>query len=150
MNLVWTVPVLVGVAVVLQGGFNRQVSTQWGLGATVLANGIVFLFVSALVWAVVKVRPGILPREFLPPETSGTVAAWRVLLPGIFGVVIVTGLPWAIARLGALGAVLILLATQLVVSLVWDARVEGIGVSPLRVAGAGLAVAGAWLAQVGR
>ena len=147
MNLMWTVPVVVGLAVVLQGGFNRQVSTQWGLATTVFVNGIVFLVVSLLLWGAMKVRPELLPREFLPPETGGAVAAWRVILPGVFGVIIVTGLPWAIARMGALGAVLILLVTQLAVSMVWDFLVEDVPIEPLRVIGAALALAGAWLAQ---
>lgn len=147
MNLMWTVPVIVGLAVVLQGGFNRQVSMQWGLATTVFVNGIVFLVVSLILWGVMKLRPGVLPREFLPPEAAGSVAVWRVILPGVFGVVIVTGLPWAITRMGALGAVLILLVTQLVVSMVWDLIVEGVPIQPMRVVGAALALAGAWLAQ---
>ena len=61
--------------------------------------------------------------------------------------VIVTGLPWALTRMGALGAILVLLVTQLVVSMIWDAVVEGVPVQPLRVAGAALALVGAWLAQ---
>jgi transporter family-2 protein len=146
----WGIAVLVGVAVVLQGGFNRQVAQQWGLVRTVLVNGVVFLAVSGLLWIWWKIRPGSLPREFLPPDTSGPVAIWRYVLPGVFGVVIVTGLPWAIARLGALGAILILLVTQLVVSMLWDLWVEGVSVSPLRIAGAGLALVGAWLANANR
>ena len=147
MMLVWTVPVIVGLAVVLQGGFNRQVSQQWGLATTVFVNGIVFLVVSLILWGAMKLRPGVLPREFLPPADGGAVAAWRVILPGVFGVVIVTGLPWAIARLGALGAILILLVTQLVVSMIWDAAVEGVPIQPVRVIGVCLAAIGAWLAQ---
>ena len=147
MILAWLVPVIVGVAVVLQGGFNRQVSQQWGLATTVLMNGIVFLVVALLLWAIMKLRPEFLPREFLPPQLGGPVAFWRVVLPGVFGVLIVVGLPWAIARMGALGAILILLVTQLVVSMVWDALVEGVSVQPLRIAGAALALVGAWLAQ---
>ena len=147
MILAWLVPVLVGVAVVLQGGFNRQASQHWGLANTVLVNGVVFLVVSLLLWATMKLRPGVLPREFLPPDDGGPVAVWRVILPGVFGVLIVIGLPWAIARLGALGAILILLVTQLIVSMIWDAYVEGVPVQPLRVAGATLALIGAWLAQ---
>ena len=143
----WTVPVVVGLAVVLQGGFNRQVSTQWGLATTVFVNGIVFLVVSLILWGAMKLRPEMLPREFLPAASPGSVAAWRVILPGIFGVVIVTGLPWAIARMGALGAILILLVTQLAVSMVWDLVVEDVPVQPMRVIGAVLALAGAWLAQ---
>jgi transporter family-2 protein len=147
MILAWLIPVVVGVAVVLQGGFNRQVSQQWGMATTVLVNGVVFLGVAVLLWAIMKLRPGILPREFLPPEHGGAVAPWRFILPGVFGVLIVVGLPWAITRLGALGAILILLVTQLVVSMIWDALVEGVPVQPLRVAGTALALAGAWLAQ---
>jgi transporter family-2 protein len=147
MTFVWMVPVIVGLAVVLQGGFNRQVSAHWGLATTVLVNGIVFLVVSLLLWGAMKLRPGFLPRDFLPPEDGGAVAAWRVILPGLFGVVIVTGLPWAITRMGALGAILVVLVTQLVVSMIWDAVVEGVPVQPLRVVGAVLALAGAWLAQ---
>lgn len=150
MTLAWTVPVLVGVAVVLQGGFNRQVSAQWGLATTVLVNGIVFLGVSVLLWGAMKLRPEWLPPDFLAPQPGGEVAAWRWLLPGFFGVVIVAGLPWAITRMGALGAVLVLLVTQLVLSIVWDAVVEGVPIQPLRVAGASLALLGAWLAQPGR
>ncbi|RKZ13260.1 hypothetical protein DRQ53_05460 [bacterium] len=150
MMLAWFIPVLVGLAVVLQGGFNRQVSTQWGLANTVLINGVVFLVVSLLVWGLARVRPDALPREFLPPTDAQAVAIWRLILPGVFGVLIVTGLPWAIERLGALGAVLILLVTQLIVSVIWDAVVEGVPVQPMRIAGAALALVGAWLAQARR
>lgn len=150
MMLAWFIPVLVGVAVVLQGGFNRQVSEQWGLANTVFVNGIVFLVVSILLWLLARLRPGMLSPEFLPPIDGSSVALWRLILPGVFGVLIVTGLPWAIARLGALGAILIVLVTQLVVSILWDRFVEGLPLHPTRIAGAALALIGAWLAQARR
>ena len=55
MILAWLIPVIVGVAVVLQGGFNRQVSQQWGLATTVLVNGLVFLVVALLLFGPRKI-----------------------------------------------------------------------------------------------
>ncbi len=147
------VPVAVGLAVVLQGGLNRQVSAQWGLAAAIFVNALVFLIASAgLLW-LARARPELVPEIFRLPE--GPLASiswwqWQGLLPGLFGLVIVAGLPWAIVRLGALQSLLLVLGAQLLGGLLWDHWVEGIRVTPTRLLGSLIALAGAWLVSVRR
>jgi transporter family-2 protein len=68
------------------------------------------------------------------------------MVPAFGGVIIVAGIPWAIARLGALPVLVGIVASQMVVGLLWDALVEGQPITALRVVGATLAVAGVFVA----
>lgn len=140
-------PVLVGFAVVVQAGLNRQIANHWGLGAAVLLNSAVVLVLSLGLFGVVKMRPDLFPEFLRVPEELGRVAPWRATLAGMLGVTIVLGLPWGFSRLGALEVILTVLVAQVVASLIWDWRVEGIGVQPLRIVGALVALAGAALAS---
>jgi len=138
----------VGVCVVLQGGFNRQASTQVGMATAMLMNGIVFLVACVLFYFVAQARPQFLPESLRAPESAGPWLQWRTILPGLFGAVIVLGIPWAMTRVGALVVILLVLSAQLVSSLVWDALAEGIPPTPTRLLGTGLALAGAALVSL--
>lgn len=64
----------------------------------------------------------------------------------MLGFLIILGMPLAIARLGAVQSVLLLIAAQLGASLAWDALAEGRPATLARVVGSALAFAGAALA----
>lgn len=70
---------------------------------------------------------------------------WWSILPGICGLAVVLGLPWAIGQIGALKVFLILVAAQMVSSAFWDIAIEGVPLNGYRIAGIGLAVSGALL-----
>ncbi len=140
-------PFAVGVAAVLQGVLNRRVMSEWGLSAAVLLNSLVFLVVSLGLLALARSRPELFPDSFAPSASWSTLA-WWFILPGLFGMVIVLGIPWAIDSLGAARVFVGIVAAQMVASLVWDHFMEGVELSLERVGGTVLAVVGAWL--VGR
>jgi transporter family-2 protein len=147
MRWITLFPALLGVAAVLQGGLNRQISTHWGLAGATLFNTVVLLGASLVLLILVRFRPDWFPPFF---ALKGGLAAisWWWLLPGLCGLALVGGIPWAISRVGAFPVFLGLLGGQMVTSLAWDAFVEGHPVTVIRILGAGLALLGAWM--VGR
>lgn len=140
-------PALLGVAAVLQGGLNRQISGSWGLAAAALFNTVVLLCVALALLALSRFRPDLVP-SFFHLKGSLTAIRWWWILPGICGLALVAGIPWTISRIGAFPVFLGILGGQLVMSLAWDAWVEHHPVTLIRVFGAGLALLGAWI--VGR
>lgn len=146
MRLISLVPLLCGLAVVAQAGLNRRVAGQWGLLSAVLMNMVVATVATFGVYAVARSVPGLWP-EAAPAQGRlfDGFTPWH-LVPGLCGVVIVLGMPWAIGRLGAVQSVLLLMAAQLLTSLVWDAMVEGRPPTLARVVGSAVAFAGAAIA----
>lgn len=136
------IPVLLGAFSVLQATFNRRIGLSWGLAGAVLFNALV-LTVAA--------------TAFYFGSQRGMSDAWRgrwgdtpfqlwYVLPGLFGFCLVAGIPWAIARLGALEVFLSLIAAQITVSLLWDWLSGGMPITAFRLGGAVLVVSGAYLA----
>ncbi|WP_164021861.1 DMT family transporter [Pyxidicoccus trucidator] len=146
MRLISLVPLLCGLAVVAQAGLNRRFAGQSGLLSAVLVNMVVATVATFGVYAVARTVPG-----FWPEASTGQgrffdgFTPWH-LVPGLCGVLIVIGMPWAIGRLGAVQSALLLMAAQLLTSLVWDAMVEGRPATLARVVGSALAFAGAAIA----
>lgn len=140
-------PGFLGLAAVLQGGLNRQIAGQWGLAATALLNILVLLVAVGALLALVRLRPAALPDLF---ALKGGLAQfrWWWIFPGLFGFALVTGIPYAISRLGAFPVFLGILVGQMVTSLAWDALLEGRPLTATKVCGAALAVVAAVL--VGR
>ena len=147
MNPFFLLPILAGIAVVAQAGVNRQVAGQWGLATMVVVNSVVVLVLALVFFAAVKLRPEAFPEFLRVPVDPGHVAAWRIFLPGLMGITIVMGLPWAFSRLGALEVILTVLVAQVVASMLWDRWVDRIPVEPLRVIGALIALGGTMLAS---
>ncbi|MCP3104661.1 DMT family transporter [Myxococcus sp. K15C18031901] len=144
MRFVSLVPLLCGLAVVAQGGLNRRFAGQWGLLGAVLLNMVVATVATFGVYALVRSVPALWPDAGAEGRFPG-FTMWH-LLPGLCGVVIVLGMPWAIGRMGAVQSVLLLMAAQLVTSLVWDAMVEGRPATVARVVGSAVAFTGAAIA----
>lgn len=140
-------PALLGVAAVLQAGLNRQISTHWGLAGATLFNTVVLLGASLALVVLVRIRPELFPSFFTLKGGLGAIRWWW-LLPGLCGLALVGGIPWAISRVGAFPVFLGLLGGQMVMSLLWDALVEGHPVTVIRILGAGMALLAAWM--VGR
>ena len=149
MRLISLVPLLCGLAVVAQAGLNRRFAGQWGLLSAVLMNMVVATVATFAVYMVARSVPGFWPEAAAPAGGQGRffdgLTVWH-LLPGLCGVVIVVGMPWAISRLGAVQSALLLMGAQLLTSLVWDAMVEGRPVTLARGVGTAVAFVGAAIA----
>lgn len=144
-------PGMLGLAAVIQGGLNRQISGQWGLSNAAFFNTLVLLAATAGLLVYTVTRPESLPEFFRVKGGLGASWAsfrWWYLIPGLCGMSLVVGIPYAIQRIGAFPVFLGILGGQLVASLLWDAAVEHRPVTLVRLAGAGLALLAAWM--VGR
>jgi bacterial/archaeal transporter family-2 protein len=147
MQMALLLPVLLGLASVLQAGFNRQISRSYGLPTAVLLNTCVLLVVASALFFWSLGSPQSVPAALRPSQRSGSPALWY-LLPGLLGFCLVAGIPLAISRIGALKAFVLLIGAQLVGSLVWDAWVEARPVNVVRVAGAVISFLGAVLVSL--
>lgn len=102
----------VGAAIVLQNGTQAHMMRN--------ANFWLLLVVSNLIVAVMCLATFLAQRERGGViEELGRMPA-LVLVPGVCGLVIVAGMPMAIARIGVFPAVMIVIACQIITSLVWD------------------------------
>jgi transporter family-2 protein len=146
MSAALFVPVVLGVVAVLQAVLNRQIAREWGLGPAALLNtlGALVLSVAFVVFCAVRgFRDGLYRVDF-------DFALFRVwwLLPGLFGFLLVAGLPWAVQRLGALPVFVVVVASQMVTGALWDRFVEGAPLSWPKALGALLAVASVLLVNL--
>jgi transporter family-2 protein len=140
MSFAVLVPMLVGVVSVLQAALNRRIASAWGLLPTTLLNAVVFTSSAALCVLVLRTGKAPVSDWMLPVSLRDLRPLW--LLPGVFGLAIVIGLPWALGRMGALSTFVAMIAAQMVTSVAWDYFVEGVGMSLPRMLGALLTIAG--------
>lgn len=141
-------PFLLGAAAVLQGVLNRRIAQHLSLPGAVLLNASVLLLASLGLFLLSRGRVG--PFAALDaPSDLRTFGLWW-LLPGLLGLTLVLGIPYAIHRVGAFTTFLGILVAQLVTSLIWDAIFEHRGPTLPKLLGAALAVAGAWLVNWSR
>lgn len=131
------IPIVVGIMAVLQAGLNRRIAVLWGVGGASLLNACVFAAVALICY-----YTGVFANSKIQ---WGDFKIW-FLLPGILGFSLVAGLPYSIARWGALHTFLWLIASQIVASSFWDYLVEGQPFSWKKLLGGGVAIFGAWLA----
>ena len=146
MRWMLVVPLLVGAATVVQGGFNRWVSEQWGLASMLVLNNLILLLLSVGLWAVVVGAPGWFP-DFFADRGQWLDVRWWWAIPAVAGLIIVGGIPWAFSRLDAVVVIVGIVVAQLVGAFLWDTLVDGKPIEWLRVAGAALAIAGVVLAS---
>jgi transporter family-2 protein len=139
MSLWVILPFVLGTVAVFQAAFNRRIAAAWGLAPAALLNTAVLLVVGLtfLWWS--SAQRNARPHFFQPGGDLGQFRLWW-LLPGLFGFSLLTGLPYALAKLGALRVFVALVASQVLTSLIWDATVEKIDLTWPRLLGAGLAL----------
>lgn len=138
----WVIlPFALGGLAVFQAGFNRRIAAAWGLAPATMLNTAVLLVVglSFLWWS--SAHRSARPQFFQPGGSLEQFRLWW-LLPGLFGFSLLTGLPYALDKMGALRVFVVLVASQVMTSLLWDATVEKIDITWPRLVGAGLALGG--------
>lgn len=136
----------VGAFGVLQAGLNKKVGVDAGLSGAALVNSLVMLTAIGAFFALERLRPDLVPDAFrgrLPGRPE-----WWWVLPGLSGFFIVFGFPWAIGRIGATTAVVLLIAAQIVAGVVWDGLAEGHWPGAWKLAGAALVGVGAIMASL--
>jgi len=140
MSMDLLVPLVLGVAAVLQATLNKEIAAHAGLAAATSLNMVVAT-ACALAFAVYcgvrGQQDGLLRWQ---PDASAFRVWW--LVPGLVGFLIVLGLPWAVQRIGALSTFVVLVGAQMLASAAWDRFVGGIPLSAPRMLGAVCTIAG--------
>lgn len=140
------VPFALGLLAVVQVGLNKRIAAVIGLMPATLLNAGILLAVAGVIWLYARgLRPA---GEWTVGNGSLGQFAWWWVVPGLCGLALVAGMPWAVKRVGALQVFVLLVATQMVFSLVWDHFVEDVAVTAPRVIGAALAIAGAFVSTI--
>jgi bacterial/archaeal transporter family-2 protein len=138
--------VVLGVVAVIQAAINRQIALRWGLApAAMLNTGIATVAAAIFLGSVVAFGGA---SFALQSSVRLADVRWYWVLPGIFGFLLVAGIPWAVHHVGALRVFVGLVAAQMVTSLVLDHFAEGIPLTTTRGAGALLAVASVFLVSL--
>jgi bacterial/archaeal transporter family-2 protein len=140
--------VMAGVFAVIQSGLNKMISDSWGFSSALLLNGLVFLVFNFLLFALVYFQPHIFPAGF---QIQGQVSAFKVwwILPGICGFMLVMGLAVAFSQVGAVQAIVICIAAQIIASMLWDLFVDGKEIGMARLVGTVVTFIGAFIATRG-
>lgn len=133
------ISVLLGFAAVFQGGINRHASGKFGLTPVILLNNAIIFVAGIVLFVAVKYLPASFPDFFKAKLTPGSFSWWYIL-PGLLGLALVTGIPFAISKIGALRVFIGIVTGQMIISIIWDAALEGIPITGIRITGAILAV----------
>jgi bacterial/archaeal transporter family-2 protein len=136
------IPCLLGVAAVAQAGLNRRMSANIGLAQATLANNAVLLLASVVFFVCAKNSMAVPASSVsgLSGVELGKISPLMYVLPGLLGIVIVAGVPWAMAQWGATMVFIGLMASQIVGSVIWDVFVESRAVTATQLASAALVV----------
>lgn len=138
------VPIFLGILIVLQAGLNRKIALSLGLPGTVFLNAVVLLGGAGVLLFYAQHNPELFQR----PEVQQLQFAWWWLLPGLFGLTLVFGAPFAVSRWGASQTFIAIISAQLLMSLIWDWKIENLEMSWPRIAGCALVWVGVILANI--
>jgi bacterial/archaeal transporter family-2 protein len=147
MKVIKLLPVILGGAGVVQAGLNKTIAQSYGLSTASLINGVMVALCAAALFGVVYYWPGWFPDIVVFKKSGGESFKWWYLVPGIIGFSMVFVIPLMIFEVGALPVFLGVIAGQIMVGMIWDACLENIPVSTVRMAGAALTFIGAILAM---
>lgn len=137
----YLIPLTIGALGVLQASLNRKMTPQIGLAPAICLNAtIVFGFALLLLFLAPHLQRWV-PFEIAQPAGAKFRWTWWFVLPGLFGLATITGLPLAVDRLGALTSFAILVAGQMVMSLLWDYWTAAMPLTPQRLLSVALACA---------
>jgi transporter family-2 protein len=127
-------PVLLGSMAVLQGAINRHIGDHIGLAQATMLSNLMIIIPSALLYYVARFHPQLLPEMF-HVKASWHSFKWWYIIPMLFGIFLVSCIPYAISELGAVKVTVIMIGAQVITSCAWDALVENIPLTGLKLGG---------------
>lgn len=139
MTMTIWMSLFLGAVAVFQGVINRQIAAEWGLTSAILLNNAVIFLAGLLLFGLVRLYPDLFP-EFFKSKFNVSQFSWYFVLPGLFGLMLVAGIPLAISQLGALNVFVGLVSAQIVVSGIWDHFVSDVPLTWSRVLAASFAI----------
>lgn len=139
--IAYTIATFVGISIVFQGALNRVLSDKTNLSFTVLWNAIIFLLASIAYFAFDQMKSG----SDLKLSAWTEKLQWWTVLPGIAGIIIVAGIPNAIEKIGASRTFLVVVVSQLLMSMAWDYFSDGAVPGFKQILGVLFAIISVWL-----
>src|ERR1051325_8139294 len=136
------VPFLLGGLAGVRVALNKRSAAVMGLTQAVILNAGVLLVVAIGFFVYARATRADWGEWLSGSGGPGAFQLWWVI-PGLCGLTLVAGMPWAVQRIGALNTFVVLVAAQMLFSILWDQLADGIAMSAPRVIGAVLAVTGA-------
>jgi transporter family-2 protein len=134
MNLSILIPIILGIVGILQGTINRQVANYIGVAQATLITNMATVIICTLFYFYAKNYAETLPSIFQIKAPFSTYK-WWFIFPPIFGFLIVAGMPFAFSKLGAVKVTVLLIAAQMLTSVLWDMFVEGLELNLLKISG---------------
>lgn len=125
MKIEFLIPLILGSFGILQGVLNRQIALKIGIIHAVLIGSVITLIFSTLAFLGIRHFGDHVPH-ILRVRESLTTFHWWYIIPGFFGFCLITGLPFAFYKLGAVKVTVGLIAAQMITSALWDVLVEGL------------------------
>lgn len=142
MKFFWYfLPFSLGIIGVLQAAVNKNVAKLWGVPGAVLFNSMVLLPIALISW-------WFFGKSSADQGFDFSVFRWWFLIPGVFGFLLVTLFPIAMTNLGALNVFVGAVAAQMLMSFIWDWKVEGVEFSWIRLSAALMSVFAAILSRL--
>ena len=143
MNKLWLLlPIIVGSTIVVQSGLNDKVQKEHGLIYAMILNNLVFLMITSI----------LLCLHYFDQLHGKTLDFrkildfnWWYILPGVMGAIIVGGSALSFDKIGAAKTMIILIAAQVVISLVWDYFAKGTAINGYKIVAAVLSISGAFI-----
>jgi|GEM_PF-3274278 len=142
------IPVLVGVAIVIQNGLNLKFGNRYDLASALFLNCIITVLMAFVLFIIGYLKPQWMPA-FLRPHTLTPTLSWWMFIPGLCGFVIISSMPIAFEKMGALKSLALLIAVQLAAGIVWDFAISRIPISIFRILGTMITLLGALIAMKG-
>lgn len=132
----WTflIPIAIGVSGILQGGLNLKMSESLGLVHSLLIGNSLVLIYSLIIYFFVLKSPESVP-EFFRIRAPMTAIKWWYVIPSIFGLMIISGIPIGIYRLGAVKVTVLIVVAQMVTSITWDIFVDKVPMNTMKTLG---------------
>lgn len=132
----WTIllPILLGCIGILQGAVNGQISNTIGVTQATLITNIACLIICFVFYFFVRSYSHLVP-EFFQIKAPLSTYKWWYVFPPLFGFLIIAGMPYSIAKLGAVKVTVGLIAAQMVTSVLWDIMVEDISLNIMKFIG---------------
>lgn len=134
MNWTLSLPLIIGCLGILQGAMNRLVSNYIGVSQASLITNVGSVIVCIFFYFFVKAYSHLFPELYHVKAPLSTYK-WWFIFPPLFGFFIIAGIPFAIAKLGAVKVTVGLIAAQMITSVVWDLVVEDITLNAMKLIG---------------
>ncbi len=142
MKILYILPLLVGSFTIIQGGLNHRIAQVIGVTQAVLISSTISTVILIGLYFLVKTHTDLLPSFFELKAPLMSTFKWWYIIPSLAGCAIMLGIPYAMNEFGALTTTILLVAAQVMTSLLWDIFILRHALVPMRIVAACFVLAG--------